>query len=198
LAIQEGDLSFLSFSSKDTSSGNHLPSTEDVNYLLANCRQSSAPVMVSHFGISFEVQLIEGEGVSKILMKLSAWKHLKIATGRFIGLDGIIQEAKAGHQESSNLKLAVVHDIRSIMLLMEYGEDWQTGGGGPVKLCYRLQCCQIEEDEFERLFDDIENDYGIAANIERIWLGDKRLTFKSSSRKTSVHPKRKRSFYPGS
>ncbi|KAG2173567.1 hypothetical protein INT44_007158 [Umbelopsis vinacea] len=192
LAIQEGDLSFLSFPSKITSSGNHLPGTEDISYQLAICRQSSAPVMVSHFGISFEVQLVEGEGVSKILTKLGDWKDLKIGIGRFVGLTDLIKEARAGHQEFSSLKLAIVHDIRSIMLVMEYDEDWQTGGGGPVKLCYRLQCCQIEEDEFERLFDDVESDYGITANFERIWLGDKHLTYTSNSRKASVHPKRKR------
>ncbi|KAI9277347.1 hypothetical protein BC943DRAFT_364265 [Umbelopsis sp. AD052] len=134
---------------------------EDKAYALA------APVMVSHFGISFEVQLVEGERVSKILTKLGDWKDLKIGIGRFVGLTDLIKEARAGHQEFSSLKLAIVHNIRFIMLVMEYGEDWQTGGGGPVKkLCHRLQCCQIEEDEFERLFDDVESDYGITANFE--------------------------------
>jgi hypothetical protein len=62
--------------------------------------------------------------------------------------------------------IAIVSDIRSIMLLEQHGEDQQPGGGASIKCCHRLQCYQIEEFEFQRLFDKMSEDH------ERIWLGD--------------------------
>jgi hypothetical protein len=70
---------------------------------------------------------------------------------------------------STTAKIAIVHDIRSILLLEQHGDDWQTGGGNPIKRCHRLQCCQIEEFQFERLFGNYGEKY------DGIWLGNKSL-----------------------
>lgn len=66
-----------------------------------------------------------------------------------------------------SVEIAIVHDIRSIMLINVHSEDRQTDGGRPIKRCHRLDCCQVEEDEFDRLFANIGSD------PESIWLGDK-------------------------
>ena len=34
---------------------------------------------------------------------------------------------------STTAKIATVHDIRSILLLEQHGEDWQIGAGNPIK-----------------------------------------------------------------
>jgi hypothetical protein len=58
--------------------------------------------------------------------------------------------------------------VQSYDVLAEgYDADGQTGARRPIRLCYRLQCCQIEENEFERLFNKTN------AKLENIWLGDK-------------------------
>lgn len=48
------------------------------------------------------------------------------------------------------------------MLVEIYGTDQRDGEGRPLKICSPLQCCQIEENEFQRLFGDIHQ------NFERI------------------------------
>jgi hypothetical protein len=168
LAIQKGDLSFLSFETIQPMNYDYLPPTNQTNYLIAKCLKASTSITVSHFGICFEVQLVKGPDASQILQKLKVWKDMKFAVGRWLGVEKMIEAAQGpSYQGSSSVGLAVVHDIRSIILVQTYDEDWQAGAGEAIKLCYRLQCCQIEEYEFERLFDDIEVDF------ERIWLGDK-------------------------
>jgi hypothetical protein len=99
---------------------------------------------------------------------LNGWKNLKFANGRFSGLEELIEAAeRLENQNSPYVELAIVHDIRSIMLLETYDEVRQTGGERPIEICHRLQSCQMEENEFKRLFDETN------AEFERIWLGDK-------------------------
>jgi hypothetical protein len=64
------------------------------------------------------------------------------------------------------VELAIMHHIRSVMLVKVYDEDFQTGGRRPIKLCHRLQSCQSEVDKFNRLFDED------SAEFERFWIGD--------------------------
>jgi Heterokaryon incompatibility protein (HET) len=168
LAKKKGDLSFLSFPTVDTNALNHLPNPSDVNFLIATCIDTSTPANVSHCGICIEVQLVQGVGAKMVLGMLSRWHGLKIFHGKSSGIPELIATAeRPEHRNSTDIELAIVHDIRSIILVQSYGEDLQTGGFRPIKLCFRLQCCQIEEDEFERLFGDL------AVVHERIWLGSK-------------------------
>ncbi|CAO3659485.1 unnamed protein product [Umbelopsis ramanniana] len=168
LAIQKGDLSFLSFPTVDNNALNYLPNPTDANFLIAACTDTSTPTNVSHCGICIEVQLVQGAGVKMVLEMLGRWKDLKIFQGKSSGIPELIATAeRPEYRNSTDVELAIIHDIRSIMLIQSYGEDIHTGGNRPIKLCFRLQCCQIEEDEFERLFYDLD----IAP--DRIWLGRK-------------------------
>ena len=93
---------------------------------------------------------------------------MSFAKGRFLGVDELIEAAERfKHQNTTSIELAVLHHIRSLMLVETYNEELQTSGRRPSKLRYRLQCCQIEENEFQRLFGKID-----AAEDEKIWLGD--------------------------
>ncbi|KAI9289117.1 ankyrin repeat-containing domain protein [Umbelopsis sp. AD052] len=168
LAIQRGDISFLSFQSTEKQFQNYLPAVGQVNYLMAECIEASTPVMVSHFGICIDVKLEEGPRASLILQKLKGWKDLSFANGRSLGENQLIQRAESPENKKSVFtKLAIVHCIRSIMLLQSYDKELQKSGGGRIIECYhRLQCCQIEEMEFTRLFaEDREG-------LVRIWLRD--------------------------
>lgn len=48
LAIQKGDISFLSFPTTRKLSGTHLPAISDTKFLIAKCVQASTPAIVSH------------------------------------------------------------------------------------------------------------------------------------------------------
>jgi hypothetical protein len=171
LAVRKGDLSFLSFKNKQTNFPSYLPTIRETNYSIAVCQRASVPISVSHFGILFEAQLIKGQDISPVLQKLTSWKDLNFAKGRSLGVEELIETAgragRAGNTSPSSVDLAIIHDIRSLMLVEAYDIDLQTGGEQPIKVCCRLQCCQIEETEFERLFDETDADF------ERIWLGDR-------------------------
>ncbi|CAO3693053.1 unnamed protein product [Umbelopsis ramanniana] len=171
LAIRKGDLSFLSFKDTQTNFPSYLPSIRETNYSIAVCQRASVPISVSHFGILFEVRLIKGQDISPVLQKLTSWKDWDFAKGRSLGVEELIEAAgrvgRVGNSSASSVDLAIIHDIRSLMLVEAYDVDWQTGGEQPNKVCCRIQCCQIEETEFERLFDETDADF------ERIWLGDK-------------------------
>jgi hypothetical protein len=200
LAIQKNDLSFLSFPTTNKMLHNSLPTIDERHYLTAKCTTSSAPVIVSYFGICFEVQLVKGEDAKRLLQKLKVWSEYSFAKGRFSGVEELIKAGEQSeHQNSSSVEIAIVHDISSLILVQVYGYDMQTGGGKPIKLCYRLQCCQIEENEFDRLLTwNTDNPRKTAPpskeakleeggkalvtnedytkdndNFERIWLGDK-------------------------
>ncbi|KAI9281373.1 ankyrin repeat-containing domain protein [Umbelopsis sp. AD052] len=199
LAIQKGDFSFLSFHTNQTTLTNYLPATGQPIYLIAKCTRASSPVTVSHFGMCFEAQLVKGDDAIQLLQKLNNWIKMSFAKGRFQRAEELIEAGKQIEPESSSsVELAIVHDIRSLILVQVYGHDRQTGGGKPIKLCYRLQCCQIEEAEFDRLFtwnagkvkksaatlDETSLEEGRQAKVlndddsksdvklERIWLGD--------------------------
>ncbi|KAI9281341.1 hypothetical protein BC943DRAFT_132367 [Umbelopsis sp. AD052] len=167
LAIQKGDLSFLSFHTAEETLHHYLPAIDETKYLIAKCTRASAPVTVSHFGICFEVQFAKGEIAKRVMQNLSDWINMSFAKGRSVGAEVLIKAGEQSEDENSSaVELAIVHDIRSLILVRVYGQDMQSGGGNPIKLCYRYQCCQIEELEFKRLFpkDGIK--------LERIWLGD--------------------------
>jgi hypothetical protein len=167
LAIQKGDLSFLSFHTSETALLPYLPSIKEPNFLIAKCAKASTPITVSHIGLCFEVQLVKEEGVKLELQKLNRWIKMNFAKDRFQGAKELITAGEQSKDQTSlSVELAIVHDIRSLILVHVYGQDMQTGGGKPIKVCYRLQCCQIEELEFQRLFPKVET------NLERIWLGD--------------------------
>jgi hypothetical protein len=171
LAIQKGDISFLSFPTTRKLSGTHLPAISDTKFLIAKCVQASTPATVSHLGISIEVQLISGNDAIKLMETLRQWKTFNFVKGKYVGLDQLLQKArKLEFQATESVEIAVIHNIRSIMLVEIYGKDRQTGGGRPLKFCSPIQCCQIEENEFKRLLihTDVE--------FERIWLGDKSVS----------------------
>ncbi|CAO3685599.1 unnamed protein product [Umbelopsis ramanniana] len=176
LAIENGDLSFLSFQSFPAILPNYLPSVKETIYTIAVCERASVPIIVSHFGMCFQVQLIKGQDVKPVLQRLKDWKDFTFANGRFLGAVALIEAADRAENssKSSSADLAIIHEIKSIMLLQSYDvlaegydADGRAGGTRPIRLCYRLQCCQIEENEFERLFDKTN------AKLENIWLGDK-------------------------
>ncbi|KAI8576462.1 hypothetical protein K450DRAFT_214218 [Umbelopsis ramanniana AG] len=153
LAIQKGDLSFLSFHSAGETLHHYLPAIGETYYIIAKCTSASAPITVSHFGMCLEVQFVNGEDAKRVLRNLNDWRKMSFARGRCLGAEDLVKVGEQPkYQRSSSVELAIVHDIRSLILVQVYGEDMQTGGGKPIKLCYPLQCCQIEEDEFERLF----------------------------------------------
>jgi hypothetical protein len=200
---------------------NSLPAIGEKHHLIAKCTIASAPVIVSHFGICFEAQLVKGEDARWLLQKLEVWSKFNFAKGQFSGVEELIKATKQPeHQNSSSVEIAIVYDIRSLILVQVYGYDMQTGGGNPIKLCYRLQCCQIEENEFDRLLtwsadkprksatppaeakpeedgkvlvineDDIKDN----DKFERIWLGDKTDSAEVNSfeSRTTGHHIRKR------
>jgi hypothetical protein len=192
LAIQKNDLSFLSFPTTQRMLHNSLPTIEARHHLIAKCTTSSAPVIVSYFGICFEVQLVKGDDAKRLLQKLKVWSEFSFAKGRFSGVEELIKAGEQSeHQNSSSVEIAIVLDIRSLILVQVYGYDMQTGGGKAIKKCYRLQCCQIEETEFERLLiwhvDESKKSATVGEEakvaseaylkkgptLERIWLGNK-------------------------
>lgn len=92
--------------------------------------------------------------------------------GRCVGLKELNYAAKSPKIKTPKaIQIAIVQSIRSIMLIQVHESDLQTGGGFPIKCCTRLQCCQVEEDEFQRLFRNFTK-----VKPERIWLGDKQST----------------------
>jgi hypothetical protein len=190
LAIQKGDLSFLSFPTTQRMLHNSLPAIGETHHLIAKCTIASAPVIVSHFGICFEVQLVKAKDAKRLLQKLKVWSEFSFAKGRFSGVEKLIEaREQPEYRNSSSVEISV----------QVYGYDMQTGGGKEIKLCYRLQCCQLEETEFKRLLiwhvdesrksaavgeeakrDDSsqakvasEDDLKNGPTLERIWLGDK-------------------------
>jgi hypothetical protein len=165
LATQKGDISFLSFQSNEVKSWKCLPDIGQANSLIATCKVASAPVNVSHIGIRLEVGLINGPGFSIVLRQLKSWNSLGIMKGRSIGLENLIALSESPEHQGL-LSLAIVHDIKSLILVQVNNIDLQRGGGRPIKVCNRLQCCQIENNEFDRLFKGTEN------ICESIWLGN--------------------------
>ncbi|KAG2186894.1 hypothetical protein INT44_003121 [Umbelopsis vinacea] len=174
LAIQKGDLSFLSFSTTKKISGNHLPAISDVKFLIARCVQAATPSTVSHLGISIVVQLISGLAQKTLLESLVRWKLLRFAKGKYVGIDEFIKEAeKSETKASTSMEVAIIQNIRSIMLVEIYGTDRQAGEGRPLKISSPIQCCQIEENEFQRLFSHISANrasYGQQGEEERLWI----------------------------
>jgi hypothetical protein len=167
LATQKGDLSFLSFATKGSKS-NYLPTIEDPPYLAAQCRKASTPATLSHFGLIIQVQLVRMADADKVLTSLRSLKNLrKFEKGDIVGAMKLMEriQRQAIHTSVSSY-IAIVSDIRSIILLEQHGEDQQPGGGASIRCCHRLQCYQIEEFDFERLFGKMNEDH------ERIWLGD--------------------------
>ncbi|KAI9289118.1 hypothetical protein BC943DRAFT_377339 [Umbelopsis sp. AD052] len=169
LAIQGGDISFLSFQSTEIMERQYcLPFIGQRVFSIAHCAKSSIPVSVSPLGICFEAQLIRGLDARNVVRKLSVWKHLNFAKCRSVGIEGLIMAAKMlERQRTIAIELAIVHEIKSLLLVHIYNNDLLGNDGTPMKLCYRLQCCQIEENEFGRLFDETK------ATVERVWLGDR-------------------------
>jgi hypothetical protein len=168
LAIQKGDLSFLSFKTTQKMDINYLPVNSQINYVIADCTKASTSITVSHFGICFEVELVRESNAKKILQKLKSWRLLNFAKGRSLGIEDLIAAMESREHQGLPVELAIMHDIRSLILVQTYNAEWQAGGGKPIRLCYRIQCCQIEEVEFKRLFGKTG-----ASKFERIWLGDK-------------------------
>lgn len=167
IATQKGDLSFLSFSVLKKNAEGYLPAKGQMDFPIARGAEASTTAIVSHFGITIEVQIVKSEDVDNILAGLEDLKYCGMQSEE---VEGLIQMAKGKEfKKSTTSHVAIFHDVKSIMLIKIHGEDRQTGGRNPIKCCYRLQCCQVEENEFERLFGDVD------AHFERIWLGNKPL-----------------------
>jgi hypothetical protein len=148
--------------------GNHLPTFAQTNFSIAKCTVASVPVTISHFGICLEVQFINGPDAKKILNKLEVWMNYTFSKGQSVGVEDLITAARRSEiQTLKPVELAIMYNIRSLMLVESYDSNWYPGYERPIKLCYRLQCCQFEENEFKRLFGKVD------ATFERIWLGDK-------------------------
>jgi hypothetical protein len=171
LVTQKGDLSFLSFSANEANSGSHFLLLWRQTFRIAHCIVPLILTLVSHLGLTIEAQLIDKEDTEKILDTLNALTQLKThSEGRYIGLKGLISAvARTNTKKATTVQMAIVHSIRSVMLIEVYGSDLQTGGSAPIKCCTRLQCCQIEDNEFQRLLGSFA-----AVKPERIWLGDKK------------------------
>lgn len=169
LAIQEGDLSFLSFVSSQPNTGRYLPTVDDEILRVSRCREATSPAVPSHFGLTVEARLITAFNFDQVMSRLTSLKLLRtFSEGRYAGVDAL--EAAASSTEIKNSKtmyLAIIDEISSIMIIDVHGEDYQTAYGGSIKCCSRLQCCQVERQEFDRLFSNLEAPY------ERIWLGNK-------------------------
>ncbi|KAI8577251.1 hypothetical protein K450DRAFT_290638 [Umbelopsis ramanniana AG] len=91
-----------------------------------------------------------------------------------VGLDQLITAAEQRDvRNSERIEVAIVHRIRSLMLLEINGAE-QHMGRQEYKSYHRLQCCQFEHYEFERLFSDFNAQY------QTIRLGDKPLIGESA------------------
>ncbi|GAB5588204.1 hypothetical protein Unana1_03104 [Umbelopsis nana] len=170
LATQKGDLSFLSFPSTEKEAGSYLPTCWQDTFRIAHCIVPSTPTLISHLGLTMEAQLVDGEDAMKVLATLNELKLLKtFSKGRYVGLKGLNNAATRINDKIANhAQIAIVQSIRSVLLIEVYDSDFQTGGGVPIKCCTRIQCCQVEENEFQRLFSKFK-----LVKPERIWLGDK-------------------------
>jgi hypothetical protein len=170
LAIQKRDISFLSFqSTKTTRTQPQQPSFKPIFersiHTIANCTVASTPISVSPVGMCFQVQLVQGSDASYVLQRLTVWKRLNFSKGRSSGIDGLIMAAELlERQKSTTLKLAIVHEIKSIILIEPSNKTSNSVDGIPIELYCQKHCCQIEENEFGRLFDVTK------ASFESIWL----------------------------
>lgn len=124
--------------------------------------------MVSYKGLHIEAQLVDIDEAKTVLGILNNMKVLKSHSAtRCMGLEELNAMAdNYTNRVRNKLKIAVVHCICSIMLVDVYDSIPAFGGEARVKCCTRLQCCQIDENEFQRLFGKVD------AKYERIWLGD--------------------------
>lgn len=171
LATRKGDLSFLSFPSTKMNIGAYLPVSGHTYFTVADCATASTPAMVSHFGITVQVELLSGLDIEKALKALTGLKNMKMySKGRYMGIAELLKQVqKSEIKPASTLGISIIRDIRSIMLIETHGNDIMTAGSIAIKCCHRLQCCQVETNEFERLFKSI------GTKSERIWLGSKPL-----------------------
>lgn len=168
IASQTGDLSYLSFSTSQKHGRNsYLPAPGDMCFPLTNYEVSSTPTMISHLGLTVEVKIVdwataEADKVLLGLEYLEKYSHERcMEAKKFINL-----ARSPSIKKTASVQMAIVSGIRSIMLLELHGQDQQTGGNVPIKCFHRLQCCQVEADEFQRIFGNF------GSKAERIWLGD--------------------------
>jgi hypothetical protein len=132
--------------------------------------------MVSHFGLTIEVQFIDDlDSQRKVLENLKALMTWNFNEGKSMGATELIMLMTPNLDTTipTNMAIAIVHSIRSIMLLEIHGEDRHTGRGVAINCCHRLQCCQVEQDEFDRMFSKVGG-----TRYERIWLGNKPHTWR--------------------
>jgi hypothetical protein len=178
IAVQKGDLSFLSFRSSQADSSQYLPMREDATFPITTCTVSSSPIMISHLGLIAEVNVVQPSGFKKVLDGLEFLA--KYSKGRCTAIEKFVEKARNADIDSQlPIRIAIMHNIRTLMLVEIHGEDQQTGST-PIKRCHRLQCCQVETDEFERLYGNI------GSKAERIWLGNKPVDYITSL--TSFEP----------
>lgn len=168
LATKKGDISFLSFATTKSNDGKYLPFPKEKNYLVAQCVQANISASISHFGLTVEAQLVSIVEFQDMMDVLKRWKKLKMNRTKSVGLDQLISAAEQRDVRNSKcIEVAIVHSIRSIMLVEMHGDVRHMDGSLACKPCHRLQCCQFEQYEFERLFADIN------VRSQIIWLGDK-------------------------
>ncbi|KAI9288283.1 hypothetical protein BC943DRAFT_318139 [Umbelopsis sp. AD052] len=171
LATKKGDISFLSFATTRNNSGLYLPLPKDKNFLVALCIPAKISARISHFGLTVEAKLINIVEFQGMLDGLKQWQKLQINRTKSVGLDQLITAAEQREiRNSKYIEVAIVHSIRSLMLVKIHGDERSMDGSQAYKPCHRLQCCQFEHYEFERLFADINVRY------QTIWLGDEPIT----------------------
>jgi hypothetical protein len=168
LTTEKGDLSFFSFPTIQTDADTYLPAVKHRLFLIGQCNVASTPAIVSHFGVTVEVKLLKLSDPAAENVLVSVENLAKYSRARCMAVTQLVHMARSPKiKNRTAIRIAIVCDIKSIMLIETHGEDRQTGGGNPIKCCHRLQCCQIESAEFDRLFKDLD------AKYERIWLGNK-------------------------
>lgn len=172
LATQRGDLSFLSFPTMINDLGRYLPETRHQYYLVAKCTVASAQVSISHTGMMIPVALVKLDDADQVTSALVSLKILKkLSKGRYMGIATFLKEVQAARAiHSKKIAIAIIRDIKSVMLIEKEGQDLLTLSGGFLKWFHRLHCCQVESLKLERIFKDIK------ADRECIWLGDNSRT----------------------
>lgn len=123
-----GRLVVPNFSANNQNIGDCLPRPEDALCLIAQCKTASAHAMVSHFNLTIEDQFVdELDSQTKLLenpMVLTTWNFNE---GKSMGATELIfLIPNLDTTIPTKVAIAIVHSIRSIMLLEIHDEDPHT------------------------------------------------------------------------
>jgi hypothetical protein len=156
LATKKGDLSILSFATNKENAGKYLPLPYEKPFLVAQCAPAKTPITFNRFGVTVEAQLVSIVEFQNMLDVLKRWMKLQMNRTKSVGLNQLISAAEQRDVRNSKcIEVAIVHSIRSLMLVVIHDDEQHMDGSQAYISCHRLQCCQFEHQEFERLFADI-------------------------------------------